>query len=327
MKAKLFILFLLVSVSSAYVYFSSGNRPDCQMEVFTYSSFSSSWGAGPKLAEEFQKSHKCNISFVDAGSSLQILERLKWAEGANQSPDLVLGIDQLYLSSAKKNHKWQKVEFSYDVDPSISNWKDESGLIPIDWSPMGFVKKKDSPAPKNLKELALPEWKGKYSIISPRLSSVGVELWNWIATLSEDEIKAIKSNAHSIVDSWSISYGLMKQGQTQLAFSYLTSPIYHQVEEKSDEFEFVVFESAHPFQVEFAGVPENAPNSEMARAFLEFVVSESGQRILMNSNYMLPARKLDLVGTPFFKVSQNTLSLLDTEFSIEDLFLVWDNTN
>jgi thiamine transport system substrate-binding protein len=105
--------------------------------------------------------------------------------------------------------------------------------------------------------------------------------------------------AHSFSPSWSTSYGLFTKKQTKLAFSYLTSPIYHEQEEKNSNYVALKFKEPHPIQFEFVGIPEICKNCELAEQFVNMMLSNQGQKIIMEKNYMFPVMKGVREKTPF----------------------------
>jgi thiamine transport system substrate-binding protein len=319
MKSKVFLgIGIVLIVIGAGFYFGKPNPRACQIEIFTYTSFSAGWGSGPKLAQEFQKENQCNISFVDAGSGRQMLSRLKIATESGHPPDLILGLDRFSVLYAKDEFKWKNTLVKFPVVRELSLYAEDDLFVPIDWAPMGFVIKKGSPTLGSFEDLLSKEWAGKISIVDPATSSVGQQMWVWLLkNLTPEQSKMFLDQRHSQTDSWSKSYGFLKTGETQAAFSYLTSVLYHQIEENSEDYQFAQFNLPHPYEVEFAAIPEGAQNSEMAAKFLTFLVSDAGQKILMTSNYMLPAREGVSSGTPFEKIPRIEL---DSEIlNVEDL--------
>jgi thiamine transport system substrate-binding protein len=83
--------------------------------VYSYSSFSASWGPGPILKEMFEAQCNCTVQIRDADDSRLLLQRLKM-ESARVKADVVLGLNQ------------------WDVDEAV----DELGLLPVAWDDSNF---------------------------------------------------------------------------------------------------------------------------------------------------------------------------------------------
>ena len=74
-----------------------------------------------------------------------------------------------------------------------------------------------------------------------------------------------------------------------MVLSYTTSPAYHIIAEKKDNFAAAKFEEGHYQQVEVAGMIASSKNQELAKQFLSFMQSEKFQSIIPANNWMYPA--------------------------------------
>ncbi|HRK08652.1 MAG TPA: thiamine ABC transporter substrate-binding protein [Pseudobdellovibrionaceae bacterium] len=140
-------------------------------------------------------------------------------------------------------------------------------------------------------------------------------------------LRELKANVFSVTSSWSQAYGLFTRGEAPLVLSYATSPIYHALEEKDDRYRFAWFDEAdeekphaevagttetkrssgasgggashnkagheafHPIQIEYAAIPANCRACEVAEKFLQLMLSDEGQSLIMRHNWMLPVRR------------------------------------
>ncbi len=57
----------------------------------------------------------------------------------------------------------------------------------------------------------------------------------------------------TVTKGWSEAYGLFLKGESDLVLSYTTSPAYHIMEEKKDNYAAADFTEGHYMQVEVAG--------------------------------------------------------------------------
>lgn len=294
------------------------------VKIFGYSSFTSKWGPGPKLKELFEKNCKCKIEFIEGSDSGILLQRLK-IEGESLGADLVVGFDQFDLSKAQNSLKWREMtidsaQFEDSVKPALIN----KNFIPYDWGVLAFNARKSELAnpPQQLEDLLKPEFAKKIALQDPRTSSPGLQLFYWVMKTKGEEqgtqfLKQMITQAHSFSPSWSSSYGLFTKKQASLVFSYVTSPIYHLIEEKNNSYEFLSFDVPHPVQFEFVGIPEFCQNCDLAEKFVNLMLSAEGQKILMQKNYMLPVLKNVKNGTPFADIVMpkvmSTLEIPTTE--------------
>lgn len=276
------------------------------VKIFGYSSFTSKWGPGPQLKEIFEKTCKCKIEFIEGSDSGILLQRLK-IEGESLGADLVLGFDQFDLNKAQNALKWREMtidssQFEDAVKPALVH----RSFIPYDWGVLAINARKGEVEniPTQLDDLLKPEFMKKIALQDPRTSSPGLQFFYWVMKTKGEEqgtvyLQKMIGQAHSFSPSWSSAYGLFTKKQTQFVFSYITSPAYHQIEEKNNNYEFLPFDVPHPVQFEFVGIPEFCQNCDLAEKFVNLMLSPEGQKILMQKNYMFPVLKNVKNGTPF----------------------------
>jgi len=93
LKKLLFTLLAFCALSSAA---SAGQT----LTVYTYESFVSEWGPGPKVKEAFEKDCSCTLNWVAVTDGVAMLNRLK-LEGTGTQADVVLGLDTNLTAEAK----------------------------------------------------------------------------------------------------------------------------------------------------------------------------------------------------------------------------------
>ncbi len=74
-----------------------------------------------------------------------------------------------------------------------------------------------------------------------------------------------------------------------MVLSYTTSPAYHIIAEQDLRFAAARFSEGHYLQIEVAGMVRGSQQKNLARAFLQFMLSERFQRIIPTTNWMYPA--------------------------------------
>ena len=256
------------------------------IRVLSYSAFLNSWGPGPEIARRFQEETGTPIEFHDAGDGGLLLKKLELFP-----VDLVLGFDQATLLEAETSRAWRDLS---GVAPAEAKWS-RPRFLAFDWAPLAFVYRQgEIDPPKALKELLDSRFKGKIAIQDPRTSTPGLQFLLWV--LDEMGVEAgfeflakLKANLHSVSGSWSMAYGLFTKKQAGLAFSYLTSPVYHWTEEKDQTYQAAIFESGHPVQIEYFAVPESCSNCAGAESLARFLMKTETQRLISEKNYMFPA--------------------------------------
>lgn len=281
-KAVIALSVLLTAVVFTYQFFKSASVSDKTIKVLSYSSFLASWGPGPDLAKLFKNKTGIEVVYQDADDAGLLLTKL-----ALFPSDVVLGFDAITAADAKQRFKW----------------KDE--FVMFDWAPLTFIYRQgETSPPKNLDDLLDPRFKGQVSLQDPRTSAPGLQFLFWLVAIKgEDQafeyLDKLRPSIRAISPSWSTAYGLFQKGEASLAFSYLTSPVYHWIHEKDRRYQPVIMAEKLIYQTELAGIPDGCRNCDGAAAFVKFLVSPEAQKIIMQKNVMLPTESSLMAGTEF----------------------------
>ena len=262
------------------------------LRILTYSSFVSLYGPGRLLKEEFEKQCSCKIHWIKGEDSTGLIQRL----ALNIKVDLIIGLDQLSLLKTNPS-LWKSVSLSEKIFiPEMQGFLN-SPFVPINWAPIGWIYKAD--LSHSLNDISdMPLLSEKISFPDPHSSTLGLQFYYWIYTyFSKDKekiksfLQKLKPRVYGSIASWSLAYGFFQKGHVALSLSYLTSLAYHIHEERSDEYRFAYFKNGHPYQVEFAAIPESCFNCREAEAFVKFLLSPQAQSLIMNTHYMFPVIK------------------------------------
>ena len=292
MKKGLFYI-LAILPASFLVYFlisfTSSQKPS--LKILTYSSFVGVYGPGPDIKQEFEAVCNCELQWFLVEDSTALLQRFLFLPEI----DMVIGWDQITWPVSHQE-LWADLSFLKKFLSIESPFLKSSVFIPLDWSPIGFIYKKSEYKISNLK--ALKNFKAKISFPEPRASTLGLQFYYWIYEVFKGDknlisqfLEEFKTHVYGPVFSWSLAYGFFKQGQTQMALSYLSSLLYHQKEEPNQSYFFAEFEEGHPYQLEFFSVSKNSKNKKLALNFAEFLLSKKAQEIILEKHYMLPVSK------------------------------------
>lgn len=296
MKAGRFTIFLIVltAIGVGAIVLSAVRHGDqvgrshyekTELVVMTYPSFASAVGPGPQLFRLFEQRHDCKVVLVNGGDAQVMTKKL--INGKEFLADSVVGLDSLSKPAADKEIAWH------------------TPLTAIDWAPLGFLyrKSKVHNPPASLQDLLKPEFKKQISFQDPRTSTPGLYFLGWIFAVLDnaatDYLQKLKSQVHSVSPSWTAAYGLFQRDWVQLTLSYQTSLIFHRTEEKNEDIEFAVFRDGHPVQTEYAGVPANCKQCDLAAKWTAFLLEPESQRIIMNQNYMFPVVPEVIEGSAF----------------------------
>ncbi len=283
------------AVAAAIVMLSSVpvSAADKTLTIYTYESFMSEWGPGPKVKEAFEKTCECKVDFVGVADGVALLTRLK-LEGDTSKADIILGLDTNLGAEAKQTGFFDV----HGVDTSavkVPGGFSDDTFIPYDYGHFAVVY--DTQAlktpPKSMKELVEGDPSQKIVIEDPRTSTPGLGLLLWVKSIYGDDAPAawqkLKRRVLTVTPGWSEAYGLFTKGEVPMVLSYTTSPAYHMIAEETDRYQAAAFSEGHYIQIEVAGMLKNAPQKDLARDFLKFVLTPGFQDTIPTNNWMLPA--------------------------------------
>lgn len=263
------------------------------LTVYTYSGFTSEYGPGGTIKERFEATCGCTLEWVTSEDAGTLLARLK-LEGASTKADVVLGLDTNLTAQAEATGLFAP----HGVDTGALDlpvaWTDEI-FVPFDWGWFAFVydETRLPNPPASLRELVEAEDGPKIIIQDPRTSTPGLGLLVWMRGVFGDEAgeawRKLAPKIVTVTQGWSESYSLFIKGEADMVLSYTTSPAYHIAAENQTQFKAAIFPEGHLMEVEVAGVTASSDDAQLARSFMQFMLSEPFQSAIPEGNWMYPA--------------------------------------
>ncbi|EKY3118945.1 thiamine ABC transporter substrate binding subunit [Cronobacter turicensis] len=268
------------------------------LTVYTYDSFSSEWGPGPKIKTAFEADCGCELKFVALEDGVSLLNRLRM-EGKNSKADVVLGLDNNLLQAATATGLFAKSGVPASDVNVPGGWNNDT-FVPFDYGWFAFVydKTKLKNPPKSLKELVESDQKWRVIYEDPRTSTPGLGLLLWMQKVYGDKApdawQKLAAKTVTVTKGWSEAYGLFLKGEGDLVLSYTTSPAYHIIEEKKENYAAANFSEGHYLQVEVAARTAASKQPALAEKFLKFMVSPAFQNAIPTGNWMYPVTNVTL---------------------------------
>jgi len=286
------LLFTLLSLLFATGLAQAQTKP--VLTVYTYSSFAGKYGPGKTVKERFEAICSCELNWVTAEDAGSLVGRLR-LEGEGTKADAVVGLDMNLMAEAKTlglfaPHGVDAKGLSLPIE-----WAD-STFIPFDWGYYAFVYDANKLAnpPKSLKELVESPNGPKVVLQDPRTSAPGLGFMLWMRKVygekADEAWTQLKPRIVTFTKGWSEAYGLFLKGEADMVMSYTTSPAYHIAVEKKDNYKAAVFAEGHYLHVELAGMTRTTKQPELAKKFMDFVLSEPFQSAMPEGNWMMPAK-------------------------------------
>lgn len=263
------------------------------LTVYTYESFIAEWGPGPKVREAFEAQCECKLNWVGVADGVALLNRLK-LEGDKAEAGVVLGLDTNLVTEAKATGLFAP----HDIDTSavtVPGGYSDDVFVPFDYGHFAVIydTKAIKTSPSSLKQLVEGDPSEKLVIEDPRTSTPGLGLLLWVKKVYGDDSAAawakLKDRVLTVTPGWSEAYGLFTNGEAPMVLSYVTSPAYHMIAEDSDRYQAASFSEGQYLQIEVAGLLKAAPDADLARQFLQFMLTTGFQDQIPTNNWMMPA--------------------------------------
>ncbi len=266
------------------------------LTVYTYDSFVSDWGPGPRIKAAFEAECGCELRFVGAGDGAAMLARLR-LEGERTEADVALGLDNALVEQARATGLFAPLAKSPEGLALPVNWADDT-FLPYDWGYLAFVydNTKLAAVPDSFEALAASDL--EIVIQDPRSSTPGLGLALWVKAAYGDAAESIwaglADNIVTVTKGWSGAYGLFLEGEADMVLSYTTSPAYHLIAEGDAGKSAAAFSEGHYLQVEVAAKLAGSPHQALADEFMAFITSPAFQTVIPETNWMYPATDIAL---------------------------------
>lgn len=267
------------------------------LTVYTYDSFSSDWGPGPKVKQAFEKQCQCTLKWVSLEDGVAILNRLR-LEGKHTKADVVLGMDDAMIPQAQQSGLFAPHQTNLKTLTIAGGWKDPV-FLPYDYGYFAFVydSSKLKQPPKSLDELVHNQAL-KVVYEDPRTSTPGQGLLTWMQLTYGKNAPAawseLAKHTVTVTKGWSEAYGLFLKGQADAVLSYTTSAAYHRLAEHKDQYQIALFPEGHVRQVEVAAQLKHAAQPQLAQQFMTFILTPEFQSLIPQGNWMYPVTDVPL---------------------------------
>jgi thiamine transport system substrate-binding protein len=269
------------------------------LTVYTYDSFASEWGPGPEIEKAFEGTCACDLQFIALDSSIGILGRVQ-LEGVTSKADIVLGLDTNLMATARQTGLFAPHGTSLSGRTVLPTAFEDDIFVPFDWGHFAFVydSTKLASVPTSLAELVAAPDDLRIVIQDPRTATPGLGLLLWIKSVYGDDAPgawaALAPKIVTVTKGWWDSYSMFLEGEADMVLSYSTSPAYHIVADGTDQYKAASFAEGHYMQIEVAAMLKGAPEPELARNFMNFILEDGFQAVIPTTNWMYPAGKAAL---------------------------------
>ncbi len=234
--------------------------------IGTYDSFSSEWGPGPEIELKFEETCNCDVQYIATNQAGSLNSNI-----FKKGKDILLGVEVNDFNEGDSDY-WAKYDYGY----------------------FAFIYNKDNVEnpPNSFQELASNN-NLKIVVQDPRTSPVGLGLLRWMKKIYPESfienLKLLNDQVITYTPGWSEAYGMFLDNKADLVLSYSTSPFYHQ--EGEYKYKALIFEEGHLITEELILVNKDVKNFDLAKSFVDFMLTEDIQKIISSKNIMYPVDK------------------------------------
>jgi thiamine transport system substrate-binding protein len=292
---------------------------EADLTIYAYDSFVSEWGPAGKVLPKFEDKYGVSVQAVSVGDAGQVLNRVI-LEKKKPKADIILGIDNNMLAKALDEGVLERyISPNLNLVPEELIFDKTHHITPFDHGYFAIVydSQKLKNPPRSLEDLTKPEYRNKIILEDPRTSSPGLGFLLWtIAVYGEDYTEyweRLKPNILTITEGWDSAYGLFTSGEAPMVLSYTTSPAYHVEYENTTRFKALVFREGNYLQIEGVGIVKGAKNRNLAKKFIDFILTEEFQSEIPLTNWMFPVNPGVKLPRSFdYALKPNKILTLDT---------------
>lgn len=299
---------LVVAVAICACSTAGGPSPTVpsQLIVLTHDSFAIS----DAVLGAFETEHSVDVQILMGGDAGEMVNKAILTKNAPLA-DVLYGVDNSFLSRALNESI-----FDPYASPALATVPDSlkagtDGIVdPIDYGDVCLNYDKSAfggavPPPTQLLDLTKPEYKGMLVVENPATSSPGLAFL--LATVArfgtdgdytwQDYWQGLRQNDVLVVDDWDTAYytsfsGGSGAGDRPVVVSYATSPAAEVVfsDPPVTTSPTGVVDDGCFRQVEYAGVLKGAKAPDLAREFVDYMLSTEFQSDIPLNMYVFPAR-------------------------------------
>jgi thiamine transport system substrate-binding protein len=275
------------------------------LTVVTHDSFNLS----EDLIKEFEENNDVTVRLLQKGDAGSMLTSLILTRG-NPEGDVAFGVDNTLLSRAIEEGVF--TGYSSPLLGKVPNEFQAEGsnlVTPIDYGYVNFnydiaaLEERNLEPPARLEDLTDAKYRNLVVVENPASSSPGLAFL--IATIDyfgEDRYldwwRAMRANGLVVVDGWETAYYTnftLAGGSQPIVLSYATSPAFEQLfadppRDDAPTANLLVDKGVFR-QVEYAGILKNGGNADVARKFIDFLLSVPVQEDIPGQMAVYPVNR------------------------------------
>jgi len=274
-------------------------------------------GMATALLQEFQKKYNVTATFIDYDmGSIEIADKLI-SEKGNPIADVIMGVPEFY---AKQVIDADVLDIYLPPElgaiPVSEVWDSTRHILPMD---KGYVlitynetilSQRGLPIPHTLDDLTNEQYRGLVFYQDPSTSGTGLSFLLWVLSTKGTEngfafLKQLEPSVKLHPSGWTSSIFALQRGEVAIGSMFNTDVEYVDVPKlESAAVEGFVYR-------EGIALVKGAEHREIAKKFIEFVLSIEGQSIVAPAGYMYPVNP----GASFSSLAQAPIPQVQVTFN------------
>lgn len=301
---------LLLIIITILITACASKTPSTSQETLTVMTHDS-FAVSESIITQFEAEHNVKVQFVrsgDAGSALNQAILTK----EHPLADLFYGVDNTFLTRALSEGLFiaydspilEQIPGDYQLDKGNYALPVNYGDVCINYD-KHYFENNQLPVPTSLEDLADSRYAGLLVTQNPATSSPGLSfLMATVAHFGEegylDYWRTLKQNGLVVVSDWETAYytnfsGSTGQGPQPMVVSYGSSPaaeiIFSETPLDESPTASIVGPDTCFRQIEFVGILKNAANPDLAKTFIDFMLSVPFQEDIPMQMFVYPVNR------------------------------------
>jgi thiamine transport system substrate-binding protein len=317
MRIRIAILFGLIAAAGMLAT-ACGGDDGKTLTVVTHDSFNLS----EDLIRQFEEEHNATVKLLPKGDAGSMTTSLVLTKDRPEG-DVAFGVDNTFLSRALDAGVFTAYESPLLAKVPAEFRGEGAGFVtPVDFGYVNFnydigaLKDKGVEPPETLEDLAMAKYRGMTVVENPASSSPGLAfLVATVAYFGEegylDWWRQMRANGLVVVDGWETAYYTnfsLQGGEQPIVLSYATSPAFEQIfadPPREDAPTANILPPKGAFrQIEYAGILKGTKQEDLARKFIDFLLSVPVQEDIPGQMAVYPVNPEAKIPEAFSKFSE-----------------------
>jgi len=275
------------------------------LTVMTHDSFA----ASESVIAVFEKENNVKVQFISSGDAGTALNKAILSKD-NPFADVFYGVDNTFLSRALNEGIFEPYHSPVLASiPSQYKMDLQNRALPVDWGDVClnydilYFTDHNLLPPNDLEDLLKPEYKDLVVVENPATSSPGLAFL--LATIGHfgvdnylDFWRGLVTNNVLVVNDWNTAYYSNFSrwgGDRPIVVSYSSSPPFEVIESKSPDTipqtAVITSDGSCYRQIEFVGILRGSKNQDLAKKWIDFMLSPAFQEDMPLQMYVFPVNQ------------------------------------